>query len=272
MTVLELEDVSILAASFGFPIATEGGVAPEALLLGLPLEDGPGEWNGHRLCQDRAWFYGPGSEHSGIGPRSFEDGPPSFAAISLPASAIALEPSMDSRPLTKDHGRQWVVQDDRVHQLRYLLSDVLRAAQSGQMTREQAVHARRDIVAMASILQSGDDLSIEVTSPTWITRECIALTETLGPMPSPEEFAAALGVSDRWIRAAFRRVYGVSVLAYFRSRAMHGAHRELRSSRPEATSVTEVAMRWGFWHLGRFSANYKSYFGELPSRSLSRVD
>jgi AraC-like DNA-binding protein len=91
-------------------------------------------------------------------------------------------------------------------------------------------------------------------------------------MPSPEEFAVALGVSDRWIRAAFRRVYGVSLLAYFRSRAMHGAHRELRSSRPDVTSVTEVAMRWGFWHLGRFSANYKSYFGELPSRTLSWVD
>jgi AraC-like DNA-binding protein len=273
MTVLELEDVSILAASFGFPIATEGGVASDALLLALPLEDGPGDWNGHHLCQDRAWFYGPGSEHSGIGPRSFEDGPPTFAAISMPASAITLDPSMDSKPLTKDHGRQRVVQDDRVQQLRYLLSDALWAAQSGQLTREQAALARSDIVAMASILQSGgDDLSIDVTSATSIARECIALTETLGPMPSPEEFAAALGVSDRWIRAAFRRVYGVSLLAFFRSRAMHGAHRELRASLPDITLVTDVAMRWGFWHLGRFSATYKSYFGELPSKTLSRVD
>ena len=109
-------------------------------------------------------------------------------------------------------------------------------------------------------------------SPAWITSECIALAETLGPMPSPEELSAALGVSDRWIRAAFRRVYGVSLLSYFRSRAMHSAHRELRSSRPDVTSVTEVAMRWGFWHLGRFSATYKSYFGELPSKTLSRED
>ncbi|MBG7606088.1 MAG: helix-turn-helix transcriptional regulator [Actinobacteria bacterium] len=180
---------------------------------------------------------------------------------------------MDSKPLTKDHGRQRVVQDDRVQQLRYLLSDALWAAQSGQLTREQAALARSDIVAMASILQSGgDDLSIDVTSATSIARECIALTETLGPMPSPEEFAAALGVSDRWIRAAFRRVYGVSLLAFFRSRAMHGAHRELRASLPDVTLVTDVAMRWGFWHLGRFSATYKSYFGELPSKTLSRVD
>ena len=36
MSVLEFEDVSILAASIGFPIATEGGVASDALLLCLP--------------------------------------------------------------------------------------------------------------------------------------------------------------------------------------------------------------------------------------------
>ena len=32
--------------------------------------------------------------------------------------------------------------------------------------------------------------------------------------------------------------------------------------------VTEVAMKWGFHHLGRFSAAYRQRFGESPSETL----
>ena len=273
MTAREIDDVAIVAAAFGFPIATEGEVAHDAVVLALQLEDGLGEWNGHEFSQDRVWFYAPGSEHSGTGSRCLEDRPPAWVTVSLPISTMVPERTSGSPRRTAEQRRQWVVRDDRVHQLRTILTDVLGAAQSCRLTHEHAAYARRDIMAIASILQSsGDDAPIESTSATWITRECIALADRLGPMPSPTELANGLGVSDRWIRAAFRRTYGVSVMTFFRSRAMHRAHRELRAARPDQYSVTEVAMRWGFWHLGRFSAAYRSYFGELPSATLSRLE
>jgi transcriptional regulator GlxA family with amidase domain len=34
------------------------------------------------------------------------------------------------------------------------------------------------------------------------------------------------------------------------------------------TSVTEVATRWGFSHLGRFSQIYKEKYGQSPSKTL----
>ncbi len=33
----------------------------------------------------------------------------------------------------------------------------------------------------------------------------------------------------------------------------------------ENLSVTDVAFKWGFTHLGRFSQEYKRRYGELPS-------
>ncbi|MFP5477787.1 MAG: helix-turn-helix domain-containing protein, partial [Gammaproteobacteria bacterium] len=37
-----------------------------------------------------------------------------------------------------------------------------------------------------------------------------------------------------------------------------------------STHVAGVALRWGFGHLGRFSADYRARFGEYPSETVRR--
>jgi AraC family ethanolamine operon transcriptional activator len=44
--------------------------------------------------------------------------------------------------------------------------------------------------------------------------------------------------------------------------------RELRAAEPGTARVTDVAMRWGFWQLGRFAVEYRALFGERPSQTL----
>ena len=57
---------------------------------------------------------------------------------------------------------------------------------------------------------------------------------------------------------------------YLLLRRLNLAQRTLRDAAPDATTVTDIATRYGFWQLGRFAVEYQSLFGELPSATLRR--
>ena len=46
--------------------------------------------------------------------------------------------------------------------------------------------------------------------------------------------------------------------------------RELQQTNGAGERISDIAMRWGFLHLGRFSEEYRQLFGECPSDTLRR--
>lgn len=96
--------------------------------------------------------------------------------------------------------------------------------------------------------------------------DCL-LTDTL---PSIADVCAAIGVSERTLQYAFRRYVDMAPLAYLGMCRLSRVHSALLAADPQSTTVTALAMRFGFLHLGRFAVNYKRTFGESPSVTLSR--
>lgn len=80
------------------------------------------------------------------------------------------------------------------------------------------------------------------------------------------DIAAAAGLSVRGLQSGFLRVLSISPSAYLRRARLHEVRRELEGA-DELTSISAVARRWGFVHLGRFSGVYRDAFGELPSET-----
>ncbi|WP_436700313.1 AraC family transcriptional regulator [Nocardioides sp. BYT-33-1] len=83
------------------------------------------------------------------------------------------------------------------------------------------------------------------------------------------ELAGHVGVSARTLQEAFQRELGTSPLEQLRRTRMERVRRDLVDADPSTTSVTEVAARWGFFHLGRFSQAYRAAYQELPSQTLA---
>ena len=83
------------------------------------------------------------------------------------------------------------------------------------------------------------------------------------------DIAGAVGVSSRLLQLGFRRIHGTTPVAYLRRIRLEAIHDEL--SRPEnLLPVSEVALKWGFTHMGRFAALYRSAFGLYPSDTVRR--
>jgi AraC family ethanolamine operon transcriptional activator len=80
----------------------------------------------------------------------------------------------------------------------------------------------------------------------------------------------ALGVSRRWLQWSFNEVMGIGPMAYLRIMRLNGARRMLLGAAP-GTKVKDAVEAYGFWHLSRFSRDYRRHFGELPSQTLHRA-
>ena len=72
------------------------------------------------------------------------------------------------------------------------------------------------------------------------------------------------------LHAAFQDRLGESPMAYVRRIRLQKVRAELLASDPERTRITDVAMRWGFFHQSRFAQQYREQFRELPSATLHR--
>lgn len=85
------------------------------------------------------------------------------------------------------------------------------------------------------------------------------------------EVAGACHVSVRALQLAFRRHLDTTPMAYLRRVRLDRVHTELVAADPAGSvTVTDVAARWGVLGRGRFSAQYRDEYGELPSETLRR--
>jgi AraC-like DNA-binding protein len=84
-----------------------------------------------------------------------------------------------------------------------------------------------------------------------------------------QDICTALDVSAPTLRRCCEEHLGMSPMQYLWLRRMNLVRRELQQKDP-SQSVTATAMNFGFWHLGRFAAEYRSLFGEAPRATLAQ--
>jgi AraC-like DNA-binding protein len=85
-----------------------------------------------------------------------------------------------------------------------------------------------------------------------------------------EDIAEATGLSVRALQEGFRRFLDTTPMNHLREARLRHVREELIAADPTSATVTDIAVRWGFRHTGRFSVHYRERFGESPSATLRR--
>jgi AraC family ethanolamine operon transcriptional activator len=84
------------------------------------------------------------------------------------------------------------------------------------------------------------------------------------------DLCRALRLSRRTLHRAFAETLGTGPARYLARQRLTAVRAELRRSNPAANNVTDTALKYGFWELGRFAREYRRTFGERPSETLGK--
>jgi AraC-like DNA-binding protein/TolB-like protein len=93
----------------------------------------------------------------------------------------------------------------------------------------------------------------------------------LGETITLSNLASACSVPERTLLRQFEQFAGDSPLAYLRRLRLNTVRSELSRADGRDT-ISDIATRCGFSHLGRFARGYRQLFGESPSATRRRVN
>jgi AraC-like DNA-binding protein len=180
----------------------------------------------------------------------------------LPSSTLEFSPAI----VEASGMGQWIT----------LLHTFSQTAASGMFDRSPLAAAHFEKLLLHGLIDTQPhSLSGELTEDrprpktTAVRRAMTYCQEHAAEPVSIGELALAAGVSVRALQLAFRTELGLTPMEYLRRVRLDHVHQDLvaiAQGRGEGT-VTDVALRWGFTHLGRFSGLYREAYGKLPSET-----
>ncbi|CAN0625085.1 Helix-turn-helix domain-containing protein [Burkholderia multivorans] len=106
-------------------------------------------------------------------------------------------------------------------------------------------------------------------APACVKRAVAFIEEHAGQPLSLADIAAAARCSARTLQRGFHQWRAIGTMRYLKEVRLRRV-REALLAPDDLASITAIATRWGFCHLGQFAADYRAAFGERPSDTRSR--
>jgi AraC-like DNA-binding protein len=173
--------------------------------------------------------------------------------------------------------RLWQPAERALRALSALHSAAMRATETrpGEQFSQQALHGlEQELIDRLVECLSGGPIGVYEARGERCTRIMAAFGRSIDEypdqLPSVAHICKALSVDERVLRGCCHALLGLGPLRYLRILRMQRVRRALRNGTWGTTTVTQVAQRHGFGGVGRFAAEYRAFYGELPSTTLNR--
>jgi AraC family ethanolamine operon transcriptional activator len=265
-TVLNLEGCSVNFTK-SFPRIVDAQLAPDCTAIGFTMDDGiPIRFNGVERDKSVIVIGGGGAAYTAV------------ERTERQYASIVFTPAIVDRgwPPATANFNMFETSPTAQQRLRTLVTQLLTAVpqlDEAPSLSETSAAIRESLLGyidgvLAEIVPARSASLANSTRQWAIFREIRDVLEaSLGRPIYSEELATQVGVSVRSMHDAILRYHGVSLHRYLRLRRLWLVRRRLLAG---AESVKAIALAFGFWHLGDFSASYRLQFGETPSQTLAK--
>jgi AraC-like DNA-binding protein len=85
---------------------------------------------------------------------------------------------------------------------------------------------------------------------------------------SIKELIDTLDINARTLQYHFKKELGVSPKQYLQNLRFNAIYKELCLADPHNTTISDITLKYGFFHPSHFGAEYKKFFQETPTQTL----
>lgn len=114
-------------------------------------------------------------------------------------------------------------------------------------------------IPFPSILTGGEEIALAIRDQVYHHMDGNVNISTL---------AQQYKVSERTLQYSFKSLYGFTPKHFIRLLKLNLIHNELKKSNPKESTVSKIALKWGFKYMSHFSHYYTELFGQNPSQTL----
>lgn len=273
---VQLEDIQCWQISWNQKIQLLGSMAPDAISLWIPLTGNYRSiWNGFECRGQQVILNLDGKiDYTHLGSEIVACTVLSSQRIAQLITSHHLETlkylPLNSGLLTPDPIKLQLLRNhlEEIFSLAVSSPELLSRPHLNQMIIKNLFSSITELLLSCRFLPEKTDRSL--TRTLKLKQAIEYIRENLHQPLSIQKISSEIGMSRRSLIYIFREVFGMGPMEYCKSNRLNAVRRQLKVADAKTDKVVEIAKRWGFHHMGHFSADYRAIFGELPSETLWR--
>lgn len=268
VSIRNIGAVSVMWKRVSLRVEVSGRSPSDHMTLIAPVP-GNSIWvNGRSINEDQALLLGPDTRLHLVA------GPAASIQVRLPCALLLQQGICDlSGSMTPGQSISIFIdmRTDRTRSLRRFLYDTIfrgRDRDGCRQLEQRFAEQTADIIYDAINRREKSDQIANRESWRTINRACEFIwANQHNPIKLADICEHAIASVSK-LERTFRREFDVSAGNYVRARRLSAIYRALCGAVAPNNQVSALAMDHGFRHLGRFAADYRRHFGELPSETL----
>ncbi len=259
--------LQMIDLSFDKAVYQTGVSRPDILAFGLPDKGSVRTWLNGYPSDTALMNFGSGDSFEGVSNSTLTG--LTFGIDIQRAERVADDCGLDISTVRMNASRSFVGDAGRFHSQIKNKARFLIASETGPSTEGEESDLILELLEMLVNGEQWSDRGGNSKNRTRLARKAVEFMRAhLMDNVSIGEVCADTQVSACTLRRAFQETFGVSPKQFYLRARLGAVRHELVSCSPDQ-SISDVANSYGFWHMGQLARDYKAFFGELPTQTIS---